>query len=192
MSHSSRPPTDMRNPLSRIEWAYRCEVKGAAKAVLVYVAFREPCYASVETIASHVGFGVSTVREALRRLEAGELIVCVRVSKGGRARSGQGLTSSYRLNNPPATGGLHGTNPPDTGDNPPATGDNPPATGDKHPYEQPHQPPHQPPRERVRDQPPAPPAATVGAGGGGLASPSEKNPRRCRRGSGAAAKPRTR
>lgn len=58
------------DPLTRLAWAYSADVPGPAKAVLVYLAFRdgESCNPSVRTISKDTGYSRNTVKAAIKLL----------------------------------------------------------------------------------------------------------------------------
>ena len=154
----------------RVQWALSPEcprdLPAGARLTLLYVAHRDPLWASLDTAAADTGMGASTIRGHLRTLEARGLIVQVRASKGGRVRgTGAGLTAMYKcvIPNPPETGGYVEINPPESSINPPVLSINPPETGDKLPIEPPMEPP--PPTPPLNSEASAPSAPLGGATG---------------------------
>ena len=55
------------------------------------------CFCSNQTYAYESGFGLSTIKRALERLEAGAWIRKTHVSKGGVRRAGRNPTSTYEV-----------------------------------------------------------------------------------------------
>lgn len=87
MQAESYPQADRQdetNPWIRMEWAFQQSLRGAAKWLLVYIAFRGDCWASQERIAAEIGVTARTVRSATRELLKGGYIARLTSTKGRR------------------------------------------------------------------------------------------------------------